>query len=378
MQKQFDYIIYGATLEGLLTGHYLHQKGFKTLVLEPSDKVGGFFASVETAKATIPSVFTTPSYDESLALAEWIKSNLSLSENLEVTKESLPPTTFEKGHFEPFVGFGENAPQESEYLQDFLSAHRMTFTPDVNTWIKTILTSGLEIRYNSNLTSINVENGNIVSFTINDKDELKSKNYIYAQNPAEIVEFFGVETTGAAFASQKALTRLSKGTFASTLQLSLIHTTPVTDKKEMHVLYGTQKNPVVSVGQFQGLTSQWVTFISADPADINEESVQILKEMKRQIKRAYPEALDNLAFEKIALWPQTHGYIELKSKQFGQLEGIDNISLCSNHLVENTNPFLGGLRAVQYTIDVLGGASPEAAQTDASESDSTETVNAWC
>lgn len=352
-QKQFDFIIYGATLEGLLTGYYLHQKGFKTVVLEASDKAGGFFSSIENSKASIHSLFTSPSYDDnSVRLADWIKNHFAF-DNLKIIKKSLPPITFEKGHFEPFVGFGENAPKEVEFLQDFIFADRLEFSPLVNEWIKAILTSGLEIRYNSNLTAINVVEGKIADITINDKDTLIPKNFIFAENPVNLIEFFEAGTTGAEFVNAKAIARLSKGTFWSTLQLSVAHKAPVTDKEEIHVLYGTQKNPVVSVGKFQGNTSQWISFISADVPDINEEGVQILKEMKRQIKRAYPEALDALEFDKIALWPQTHGYIELKAKHFGQLEGIDNIGLCSNHLVEHANPFIGSLTAVQYMIEML-------------------------
>lgn len=354
MEKQFDFIICGATLEGLLVGYYLHQKGLKTLILESSDKAGGFFSSVENSKASIPSLFTTPSYDEnSVRLADWVNTNLNL--NLEITKKALPPTTFEKGHFEPFVGFGENAPKESEFLQDFIFAQRMEFVPTVSEWIKTILASGLEIRYNSTLTAMNIADGKVTSFTINDKDTLKASNFIFAENPADIIEFLGTENSSVATVSQKVLTRLSKGTFWSTLQLSLVHKTAVTDKEEIHVIYGTQKNPTVSIGQFRGNTSQWISFISSEVADINEEGVLILKEMKRQIKRAYPASLDQPEFEKIALWPKTHGYIELKSKHFGQLEGIENICLCSNHLVEHTNPFMGALTAAQYTIELLNG-----------------------
>ncbi len=372
--KQFEFIIYGATLEGLLTGYYLHQKGFKTIILESTDKAGKFFASIDHAQASIHSLFTTPSYDDnSLRVAEWIKTNFF---DIKATKKSLPPTTFEKGHFEPFVGFGEHAPKESEFLQDFLFADRMEFTPNVSEWIKTILASGLEIRYNSTLTAINVTEGKITDITINDKDTLVPGNFIFAENPSDLIEFLDLETTAGKAVSAKALARLSKGNFWSTLQLSIAHKTPITDKEEIHVLYGTQKNPVVSVGKFQGPTSQWISFINSDVPDINEEGVHILKELKRQLKRAYPEALDDHEFDKIALWPKTHGYIDLKSKRFGQLEGIENIGLCSNHLVEHTNPFIGALTAAQYTTEIVKNLISNQPKTHAEDSEAMDSTNA--
>ena len=375
MQKnQFDFIIYGATLEGLLTSYYLHQKGFKTLLLESTDKAGKFFASIDHASASIHSLFTTPSYDDnSLRVADWIKTNFF---DIEATKKSLPPATFEKGHFEPFVGFGAHAPKESEFLQDFLFAERMEFTPNVSEWIKTILASGLEIRYNANLTAINVVEGKITDIMINDKDTLVPGNFIFTENPADLVEFMDLDTSAGKAVSAKALARLSKGNFWSTLQLSIAHKAPVTDKEEIHVLYGTQKNPVVSVGKFQGNTSQWISFIDSDVPDINEEGVQILKELKRQLKRAYPEALEKHEFDKIALWPKTHGYIDLKSKRFGQLEGIENIGLCSNHLVEHTNPFIGALTAAQYTTEMINTLISNQSAVQPEDTSATDSVNA--
>lgn len=348
--KQFDFVVYGATLEGLLAGYYLHQKGFRTLLLEPSDKVGGFLAAVENSKVSISSLFSSlPDNETSNELLDWVKSHIF--SDLKISKKSLPPTTFEKGGFTPFVGFGDSAPKEVDYLQDFLFAARLEIEPNLNDLIKSILASGLEIRYNSTLTSLKIENARVTEITINGKNILTTENLIYAENPVGIIEFFDTENKDAV--SQKALARISKASFWSTLQLSMAHKTPVTDKDEIHVLYGTQKNPIVSIGQFCGHTSQWISFISADSTDINEEGVQILKEMKRQIKRAYPEALNDLEFDKIALWPKTHGHVDLKAKSFGQLEGIENIRLCSNHLVPLTNPFLGALNAVKEFAGVI-------------------------
>jgi hypothetical protein len=373
MEKQFDYIICGATLEGLLTGYYLHQQGLKTLILESSDKAGGFFSSVGNSKSTIQSIFSSPASNETTAqLADWLNSHLNL--NLEISKKVLPPTTFEKGSFEPFVGFGENAPKEAEFLQDFTSAQRLQLNPSVNDWIKSVLASGLEVRYNSNLTAITVTDGKVLSVTINDKEILKADRFIYAENPANIIEFLNVESPAAV--SQKVIARLSKGHFWSTLQLSLVHKTPVTQKEEIHVIYGTQKNPIVSIGQFQGNTSQWISIVSSDVVDINEEGVQILKEMKRQIRRAYPESLDHPEFEKIALWPKTHGFIDLKSKHLGQLEGIENIYLCSNHLINNGNPFVGALIAAQTAVETFYKTTSDTVTANAQEPETIDNFNA--
>src|SRR5690606_16307034 len=248
--------------------------------------------------------------DENLKLVSWVRSNLELNfegREITATQTNLPPVTFEKGAFEPFVGFGENAPKESEFLQDFGSTKTIEINPPVNDWVKHIQSSGLDIQYNSNLTNILIEGAKVTKLTINNKTDYIAENFIFCQNPVDLVPFLDPTSSENKNTSQKLISRLSKTEHWSTLQLSLVHHGPISERKEIHFLYGTQKLPIVSVGQFSGKSSQWISFISPDVIDISEEGVQIIKEMKRQIKRAYPEAFDAIAFEKIALWPKTHG-----------------------------------------------------------------------
>lgn len=356
-RNHYDFIIYGATLEGALTGYFLHKKGFKTLILEPSDRMGQFLASVSQLNKTdeVPSLFANlSSQDESLKLITWLRNTFPFQgKEITAMQTSLPPVTFEKGSFEPFVGFGENAPKEAEFIQSFAAANRIELEPSVNGWINLIQDSDIEVHYNSTLTELFVEDGRVARMTINDKMNFSADQFLFCRNPAELVPFLDPSSSENKSTSQKLISRLSKPEHWSTLQLSIISKNSVSDRKEVHFLYGTQKNPIVCVGQVTGNTSQWVSFISPDVIDINEEGVQILKEMKRQIKRAYPQAFDDIVFEKIALWPKTHGYIDLKSKLFGEIEGISNLLACSSHLIEDPNPLVGSLKATRYTVNLL-------------------------
>ncbi len=362
-QNHYDFIVYGATLEGVLTGNYLHQKGFKTLILEPSDRIGQYIASVVPSNGQeIPSVFTNlPSDDETLKLISWLRDHLKLpSTEIYATQSNLPPVTFEKGTFEPFVGFGENAPKETEFLQSFSFANRIELTPSINEWLHLAQNSGVQIQFNSTLTNIAIEDSKVARITINGSKDYTAENYLFCQNPANLVTFLDPANTENKGVSQKLISRLSKPEHWSLLQLSVAHKEVVSDRREIHFLYGTQKSPIVSIGQFFEKSSQWISFISPDVIDINQEGVQVIKEMKRQIKRAHPEAFNDVAFEKIALWPQTHGFIDLKSKHFGELEGIENLGVCSNHIINEANPLLGALIACKNTMELISGLTDPA------------------
>jgi len=239
-RNHYDFIVYGATLEGLLIGNYLYNKGFKTLLLEPSDRAGQFFSSISSVGGAeeIPSLFTNLACnDENLKLVSWVRSNLELNfegREITATQTNLPPVTFEKGAFEPFVGFGENAPKESEFLQDFGSTKTIEINPPVNDWVKHIQSSGLDIQYNSNLTNILIEGAKVTKLTINNKTDYIAENFIFCQNPVDLVPFLDPTSSENKNTSQKLISRLSKTEHWSTLQLSLVHHGPISERKEIH------------------------------------------------------------------------------------------------------------------------------------------------
>ena len=88
------------------------------------------------------------------------------------------------------------------------------------------------------------------------------------------------------------------------------HTGQVTDSKDLHILKGNKTEPCL--GQFSeqvnvlGETqyfSQWLTFVPADFAEDEELSGQAFRDIKKQIKRAYPEALEMTEFERLYIEP---------------------------------------------------------------------------
>lgn len=331
MSNSFDFIVYGATLEGLLIAEYLKNNGLKIAVLESSQKP-------QLGQWDLYKALDTENMAEINNILEVF--------NLRSEKSEIPCLTFEKGHFEPFVGFGEIAPTYSDLFKPFLSGSKLTIQNNASDLLTRF--KDLDIRFGLTLTNIEFEASSIKNITLNDNHVYTAENFIFAVNPAEYIDL--LDTT---VVSQKTLQKIGRAEFMSSLVLTLTHK-PTNDQiNTNYMLYGTTKDPVISVGHFKETESNWITFISPESTDINEAGVQALKEMKRQIKRALPNLFSNVEFEKIALFQASHGYIDLKSDASYKLDNIKNLCICSHFLIAGANPVMKSLQTAYEIRNLL-------------------------
>ena len=103
--------------------------------------------------------------------------------------------------------------------------------------------------------------------------------------------------------------------------------------------------------------SQWMSFVDVDTAEETENIAEVLKKMKRQIKRAFPEMAENIKGERLYMTsPLSCGEIKFNSN--GTLHKVDNLWIASPQV----NPYpnlLGSLLQSQMTLAALGfGAAP--------------------
>ena len=131
----------------------------------------------------------------------------------------------------------------------------------------------------------------------------------------------------------------------------------------MHVLNGTTHDDLgPCVGRFQEAVvnhdkqiqvSQWVTFLNKEDSEDNEIIGHALKKIKRQIKRAYPEALEGMIQERIIVAPMIGGDGDLKlnaNQTFGDLENLWIASAPANA----QKNLIGSLSQAQIILAALG------------------------
>jgi hypothetical protein len=131
----------------------------------------------------------------------------------------------------------------------------------------------------------------------------------------------------------------------------------------MHILNGTTEDeigpcvgrfsPAVTEGEHTLQASQWMTFIEDEVTEDSEVVGAALKKIKRQIKRAYPEALESIKLERIVVAPQIAGDGELKLNGNQSLPGLNNLWVASGPVNAQKN-LIGALAQANLVMAALG------------------------
>lgn len=308
MSKNFDYIVIGGGLTGLIIATRLSQESDKVALIETKEFAGGHQRKVP---------FKDASYNNGLRFFPATQSanqGLDFLENVLGLKLShgiieAPPVTFEDGEVKAFLGFGDHSPAFYDEINYFLQPnfHHLTLQP--HDWVELLLKNfkGTLIG-RSQATQFKVENEQVTCLVVNGSQNYHAENYIYCGSMNDFVKL--VPEDAMASRLRQKMTKLRGW---SAVGLDLIHASHVTDSLSSHLLDGTTNDSIgPCVGRFQTLgiapstvqISQWLTFVDNNSLEDSETVATVLKKIKRQIKRAYPAALDSLIQERIVISPQ--------------------------------------------------------------------------
>lgn len=348
-------VIIGSGIEALILAGSALQKGLSVAILDSESKLGGSLAPLDFQGSHIDSLYSSiPNSEDNLQAINILNNYLPYFEPIQIFQQDR--VTFEKGQFEPFVGFGDNPPQAVDLISPFVTNEKIKTRLNIAQLVQR-LGAEAEVHLNCSFTDILVYDKKVASITIDGKKKFEADHFIFTKHPLELVEILPPNTL-----LPKTVSKLAPKQSWAYLNLLCVSEKPVASTSSCYILYGTQKNPIVGIGEFKEVLnsqnqpisySQWITFLDQDTQDVSEDSVSALKEMKRQIKRAFPNAFDGLIFEKIALFENAKASIELATKQFGKLSELENLLLCSHHLISDTHIFAASLKAASESLPVF-------------------------
>ena len=163
--------------------------------------------------------------------------------------------------------------------------------------------------------------------------------------------------------SARAKNKLNKTTYWTSICLDIIHANAIETSNVFHVLNGTTQDelgpsfgkiyPQIEKDGIKGQLSQWITFVDDELSDDSEITALALKKMKRQIKRAYPQALDNPISERIFVYSNYAGDGVLKVNENQTLAGLDNLWIASPTINMGKN-LVGAIKQAEMVISSLG------------------------
>jgi hypothetical protein len=354
-QNEFDTIIIGGGLGGLLLAKKLLQTGRKIALLEGRETTGGTSRGWDGAIGNSDyGLKFIPNSPVSAELLEWLSQ--ALGEDLGAELIGAPPMTFDNGKFQPFVGFGDFHPEANDALQSYLTAEHWNLKLTPKDWVGHLSESLSEqIHLQSQVSQLVIEEGLITSLIINGSKKMHAREVIFCGPPRELGQLLSEETISA-----RNRQRLLKSPYFTSVHLDIVHSHLVTDSPAIHILKGANEEP--NIGQFhpaQTLSdgsvtqlSQWLTFIPADLTDDAELTAGALKQIKRQLKRPYPTALDQIRSERILIQPASHGQCALELTPQQTLGKIKNLWVSSSFFGSERG-VLGTLAQAQSTFVAL-------------------------
>lgn len=340
MSTVYDYIVIGSGLSGLAIATTLSQETSKVLLLDSGDLPGGWLR-----KLHLPFVPVTPS-------AESAVLNLENLLNLKILgdKKEVAPLTYESSNFKTFMGFGEKAPEFYDEVAYYCSPQQFELRLEPGEWVKQLAEKfkGTFVP-RSIVTKFVVEEGRLQSILVNGTKKIQGQNFIFCGEMKSLDFLIPQDCM-----NQKVRNKLAKTKTWTRATIQIKHAAKTTDSTAVHILIGTAQDEVVTcIGKFNGALSTWTTFVADEDAEDPEITAQALKRIKRQIKRAYPDALNEPTEERIVVQSEFGGHFDLKLNANQTWPEIENLWIGSGSVQRDRN-ILGALKQAWLVLTSLG------------------------
>lgn len=360
MAHIYDYAIIGSGLTGLSIAAALSRETKNIALVEGSDSPYGVNRQVQFPTGPMNNglrfVPDSVMSEKALRFLESLTGQAMIASVTEVA-----PITYEAGGFKTFLGFGDSPPDFYEELAYFTAANRIDLSLQPYEWTQLLFQAFRgEFLPRSYVTKFHKEGERISHLTVNGSKTLSAQNFIFTGSIKDLALLLPEDTLSA-----RARSKLAKNLYWTPLCLDVCHGQEVSNSPAMHVLNGTTQDDLgPCVGRFlpsidtevpgqKCQSSQWVTFIDHELTDDSESVGLALKKIKRQIKRAYPEALDHVKSERIFVAPMIGGKGDLKVSGNQSLPGLENLWVGSAALNDHKN-LVGALLQAEMIIAALG------------------------
>jgi hypothetical protein len=378
----YDYIVIGSGLAGLSVASKISAETQNILLIESESVQGGSNKPAHIKYQN--NDFTTENglrFYPGSPMAQKALKNLEDDIGLKLIKSISEnhPETYEASGFKSFVGFGDNPPEFYNEISYFLNAKEIELTLPVYKIVELLKEKyqGQTIT-KSFMTGFNFTDDVLTHVTVNGAKDYYAKNFIFAGTVRDLSTLLPDDVLGI-----RAKTKLKKDTTWVGLCLDLLHEVAapeaLMEKHNLFVLEGTTNDSIgPCVGRFlppQAETnlqiSQWMSFIDLETSEETENIGEVLKKMKRQIKRAFPEMNETIKAERLFMTPALSAG-ELKLNSNGTVAKVDNLWIASGQVNQFPN-LLGSILQSQFVLSSLGFGGVSVTDFDG-RADAIETV----
>lgn len=368
LPRRYDTIVIGGGLSGLILSQLLTRIGQKVLLVDRQEEFGGL-ARTQPAPwgKTSLGLKLIPDTESAHSALDFLQT--LLGEDIARESVELPAITYDAG-FKPFIGFGEDAPNYADEIDYYTISKRLKLDTQPHNWVAK-LTEELTCDFlqEAFVTQILTEEDpnskkdyRLTGVTLNGHKEVLAENVIYCSSPRDLLDLLPEEKI-----QRKVSKALIRSKIWTSVSLDLYHKNTVSEEQSLHVLM-TKKppyeplwgvfHPPVETEEFTGQHSQWMTLVEAELTRDSEMVGNALKAIKKQIKRAYPEALDEMHSERLRVNFASHGSTELALTGQQTLPGFENLWVAGATVNPQKN-LIGTLQQVRLVAAAFGVSEEE-------------------
>lgn len=353
-QRHYDYIIVGSGLPGMLLANTLSRYTSNIALLEANETYGGCHKKIDNTMGSFENGLRFfPNTDSTRSALDFVENVMGLK--VQDEPQEAPVVFFESGVFKPFLGFGDVHVDFYDELAYFLSSSEIQLKFPVYEWPKRLMENFKgDFLPRSIVTRFQSEGTQVKSVLVNGTKTLHADQFIFCGTFKDLSVLLPTETL-----SSRAKNKLNKTNYWTSICLDILHSAPFEQNNKFHVLNGTTQDelgPCFGKVYAPGETSQfsqWISFVDDELSDDSEVTAHALKKMKRQIKRAYPTALDNPLSERIFVYSNYAGDGVLKVNENQTIAGLDNLWIASPTINQNKN-MVGAIKQAELVLSSLG------------------------
>ncbi len=288
----------------------------------------------------------------------WFNTNFNFS--IESSSQENNSKTVDSGKLCDFLGFGDKDFKTIDDLTWYNESDRLSLNKNKYEIQQHLLESFTgDLINNADVTEIHVVDKKVDHLVINGQKKYFADKFIFCNPPSGLLQLIDHSLLPAKFKQ-----KVKKQKALSTLQVLYRHNEELAFKDELHFLMGNKTDYEPCLGYFwknkeDKIFSQWITLMPSDQCEDIEYVGSHFKNLKKQIKRAYPDFYDHIEFEKVFVINETHGFFDFDFKNFGELKGVENLILASP-LLSKEHGLYATFDMSQKTIEHLNSLETQA------------------
>ncbi|MBX7231763.1 MAG: NAD(P)-binding protein [Bdellovibrionales bacterium] len=338
----FDVLVIGANFSGLLICEYLYRKGLQVALLESSERIGGSYLPMTSisSKNSLPSHLEVyPNHPLMMQNLKWLEGLLQMELKISVVESQILYSL--QDYPRPWLGFGEKLPDCYPRISSYLSPSVLVTKFPLSEVIQKI---GAEAKFkifkHKEVTKFILGHENSIEVEVNGEALWKSQQIVSTLSPQQMLQLLPSEGLTPTHRQ-----RLMKADSWHMLSLSLRHRHKIKSLESMDqqpllfLLQGGNQDFEPTLGRVfppnedGSQDSVWFNLIHLKHQDDHDYVGQLLRHIRKQLKRLDPQLGENLVEEKIILTENSHGNLDLNfSKSKNILPEWDHLFWATSYL----------------------------------------------